>query len=265
LLLPEYRYEAHEHPKNARVHAYDSPNEAEVVVDFLEKQIGSSPLVNGKVCIDITGFMRPHILFLVKHLVSMGVRSFDMMYTEPERYGRKDRTTFANDVLDVRQVSGYEGIHVLDVKRDILVIGVGYDDALMSRVANEKVGARQIQLLSLPSLSADMYQESILRLDKTDLLDGASHDDRQFFAPANDPFVIAHELSRMLAKLRSKGPIDNIYLSPLATKPQALGFALFYLSELSGTASSIIFPFSKSYERETSNGLGRTWVYEIRL
>lgn len=265
LMLPEYRYAPHEYPTDGTTHVYTSTHEADVIVDLLEVKIGVPKLLRSRICIDITGFMRPHILFLVKHLKALGVQAFDALYTEPERYGKKESTKFANDVLDVRQVAGYEGLHVMNLSDDILVIGVGYDDALMSRVANEKVGARQIQLLSLPSLSADMYQESILRLSKTDLADGAAHDDRQFFAPANDPFVVAHELSGMLTKLRSTGPVHNIYLSPLATKPQALGFAIFYLSELAGTAASIIFPFSKSYERETSSGIGRTWVYEVEF
>jgi hypothetical protein len=89
--------------------------------------------------------------------------------------------------------------------------------------------------------------------------------DRVFFALANDPFVVATELSDKLHELRARNSVDNIYLSPLATKPQTLGFALFYILELRNQPASIIFPFSTSYSRETSAGVGRTWCYEIRL
>ena len=57
--------------------------------------------------------------------------------------------------------------------------------------------------------------------------------------------------------------LDSSDLSPLATKPQALGFALFYLQELLDQPASVLFPFSRRYERETSNGVGRVWSYEI--
>src|SRR5580658_4376694 len=42
------------------------------------------------------------------------------------------------------------------------------------------------------------------------------------------------------------------YLSPLATKPQVLGFALYYLTECRNTAASLIFPFCQAYDQETS-------------
>jgi hypothetical protein len=89
-----------------------------------------------------------------------------------------------------------------------------------------------------------------------------SIDEHIFFAPANDPFVVASELSKKLKQLRLCS-VDNIYLSPLATKPQTLGFALFYLNELINEPASVVFPFSSSYYRETSKGVGRTWLYEV--
>ncbi len=263
--LPEYGYAKDELPNHPDVVSFADGNEAEVILSLIKQHIGIEALQGKKFCIDITGFMRPHILFLVQYLQAVGLESFDMIYTEPEQYGRKEHTDFSRDVDAVRQVSGFEGTHIDEIANDILVVGVGYDDELISRVVNEKDGARLYQLRSLPSLSADMYQESILRLDKTPLADNPDMEDRVFFAPANDPFVVATELSDKLQQLRARNSVDNIYLSPLATKPQTLGFALFYIMELRNQPASIIFPFSTSYSRETSAGVGRTWCYEIRL
>src|ERR1700722_13077642 len=65
---------------------------------------------NSTICIDITGFMRPHILFFVKYLQMHGVSSFDAVYAEPLRYSKREQTRFAlGDVREVRGVYGYEG------------------------------------------------------------------------------------------------------------------------------------------------------------
>lgn len=262
--LPEYHYKDDELPSSAEVLAFASgSSEAEVINDIINRHIGAESVRSLTVCIDITGFMRPHILYLTYYLKMLGISSFDMIYTEPDQYRRKEETKFASDVVLVRQVAGFEGIHTDDVANDILVVGVGYDDELISRLVDNKDSAKVIQMLSLPSLSADMYQESILRLDRTSLSIDPAMEDQVFFAPANDPFVVATELSNHIEHLRSRGPVNNIYLSPLATKAQAVGFALYFLAELTSEPASIVFPFSASYARETSKGVGRTWRYEI--
>ena len=86
----------------------------------------------------------------------------------------------------------------------------------------------------------------------------------RFFAPANDPFITAATLSEIVRLRERHGPITNLYLSPLATKPQALGFALYYLAECVGKNASILFPISTRYERETSTGLSRVWKYTVQ-
>jgi hypothetical protein len=85
------------------------------------------------------------------------------------------------------------------------------------------------------------------------------------FAPASDPFATATVLSELIAREERKKPITNLFLSPLSTKPQALGFALFYQRECSSRAASIIYPFSDSYAIDTSSRIGRIWKYEIDL
>lgn len=264
IVLPEYGYSADECPNLAGA-TWCSPgdNEAEVVTKIVH-DIGPELLRTSRVCIDITGFMRPQILRLVTELASLGVKSTSMLYTEPEHYMRKEHTKFSDEaVLAVRQVLSFEGVHDDDMTSDVVIVGVGYDHALIARVIDDRGSAKLVRLLSLPSLSADMYQESILRLDRAGAAgeSDAEHDD--FFAPANDPFVVAAELSAKVAQLRRRKAISNLYLCPLATKPQVLGFALFYQAELIGTAASIIFPFANSYSRETATGRGRTWCYEV--
>jgi hypothetical protein len=261
--IPEYDYKPSEFPSTDHVVTPIGNSEAEVI-NAIVNYFTLAANDTRSICIDITGFMRPHILYLVKCLRDLGINRYDIIYSEPEQYRLKENTLFTESDVDcVRQVIGYEGTHDDSMNEDILIVGVGYDDALISRVANDKDGARFIQLLSLPSLSADMYQESILRLDRASVARIDETDDLIFFAPANDPFVVANELSEKLKEISNRCTITNIYLCPLATKVQALGFALFYIHELSNSPASILFPFTSNYSRETSKGIGKTWIYEI--
>ena len=85
------------------------------------------------------------------------------------------------------------------------------------------------------------------------------------FAPAYDPFVTASVLHRTNLGIHAKQGISNLYLSPLATKAQVLGFAIYYLHECVGAPVSIVFPFSRTYARETTRGLTRVWKYTVEL
>jgi hypothetical protein len=125
--------------------------------------------------------------------------------------------------------------------------------------------ARPIFLFGLPSLSADMYQESILRFNRISENKEKVTNENTFFTNLNDPFVNANILSTIYEDIKKKQKISNLYLSPLATKPQALGFGLFYLKELQNEPASILFPFSSTYSRETNIGIGRIWLYPIYL
>src|SRR3546814_11297247 len=95
--------------------------------------------------------------------------------------------------------------------------------------------ARKLLMFGLPSLQPDMYQESRLRIARASEAVGEAADADLIFAPANNPFVTAQELSFAVeAELRSGRGVSNLYLSPLGTKQQVSGFALFYLRDCEG-------------------------------
>ena len=262
-ILPEYGYEASEGPEGSHYRS-TSWNEAELVDEGLASIPNLTPIT--RLCVDITGFLPQHILYLLKRLSIGGFRSVTFVYTEPESYFHRAETAFSlDDVELVREVSGFGGNHVPDMTNDTLLVGIGYDHRLVARVNLDKESARFIQLQCFPSLSADMYHESLLRLDRVGLTTSPRTDDHVFFSSANDPFVTASVLSSAYHNMNREKKITNLYLSPLATKPQALGFGLFYMRELIDTASSIIYPFSRRHSRLSSAGIGRTWVYPIQL
>lgn len=263
-IIPEYGYTTKDiaHLGDAALLARGT--EAEVVGAGL-KASGFDPAVHKRLCVDITGMMRPQILYMMAYMKLIGVSELDFIYTEPEQYSRRAETRFSvGEDVEVRSVVGYIGAHESETSGDVLVLGIGYDHHLISHVLQAKEGARIVQLHSFPSLSADMYHESILRLDRV-RSERPRVGDEVYYSSANDPFVVASSLRSALASVRNHKPITNVYLSPVATKAQAVGFGLFYLRDLAGTAASIIYPNSAGYDKATSTGVGRSWVYPIVL
>jgi len=265
LVFPEYEFQSSELPTDGVLFASSERQESEFIQKFFDAQ--SIDFVSQKIVIDITGFMRPHLIYVVRALMYLGVRKVDMIYSEPGLYKEKEETKFSDGpVIGVRPIAGYEGQHESDNTNDLLVIGVGYDHELVKQVRDYKEYASLVTLWAFPSLRADMYQESVIRASRAEeaVFTGDWKLNR-YFAIANDPFATASALRRIVREQETKKHITNLYLSPLATKPQALGFAIFYLGDWLDRNASIIFPFAERYAKETSKGLSKIWLYTIDL
>ena len=265
LLFPEYGYGETDRP-GGNVFQGSSDDEASFIAEFWELLPTDASKL--RLCIDISGFIRPYLIFLVRWLLEKGVTKVDAIYSEPVQYKGKELTEFSGNVVrEVRQVSGCEGLHVPDNEKDVLIIGAGYEDTLISHVADSKAKATKLQLIGFPSLRADMYQENVLRIRRAEesLGDTVNDEIHTFFAPANDPFVAATELSRTVQQWEESPGITNLYLCPLSTKVHVLGFALFYVTERRDTATSILFPFEERYSQSPSKGVARTWKYTVEL
>jgi hypothetical protein len=265
-ISPEYEYKDNELPGNGKCFAPPAADEATVIQDYFND--AALDLSSVRLCIDITGFMRPHLLVILKYLALSGVRRFDALYSEPLQYSKKEKTRFSDGVvMEVRQVAGFEGNHRPETTNDLLIIGAGYDHPLIAHAAESKESARKVQLLGLPSLRADMYQENVLNVYRASEQLGTTALDSTdtHFAPANDPFETANALAEILQNTERRQQVTNLYLCPVSTKVQVLGFGLYYLTEWVGKHSSIIFPFCRTYARETSVGLSRVWWYQVEL
>ncbi len=220
-----------------------------------------------RLSIDITGFPRAQLAFIVKYLKHIGVRHVEMYYGEPMRYSDKADTKFSdgNLIEPPRQINGFEGVHNRDQSNDLMIVGAGYDNHLIEGVVSAKPNVTSKLLIGFPSLRPDMYQENIFRASLAQNSITAHSFDNPIFSPANDPFITAQVLKDELEKINTIDPITNLYLCPLATKTQTLGFVLYYLNELENTHCSMIFPFFSAYEKETTIGLFKVWRYEIQL
>ncbi len=264
MVFPHYRYDKKDYPKSGEIFDSQEMEESEYLNLFFEKYFNQ--LVGKKIAIDITGFMRPHLLFLVRLFQFHGILKFDVFYSEPVRYQKKDDTRFsAGPVTLVRPIAGYEGVPENDISNDILLLGIGYDHELLKQVAEHKDFAKIITLWGFPSLRADMYQESVIRASKApEAAFPTGKGKLRYYAPVNDPFSTAARIQEIVRVESLKKPVTNLYLSPLSTKAQALGFALYAIYS-GARAISIIFPFADGYEQETSVGIAEIWRYTIEL
>lgn len=261
---PEFRYSPLDEPAGFMKAQPDKIDEI-AQVDALLAAMGD---MNGKsLCIDITGFMRHVLVFLVAKIAHMGISEFTALYSEPICYIKQEDTVFSTTISGTtRPVRGMAGSNSLQ-GTDYLIIAAGYDHKLISEVTNHKDNLTIYPLFAFPSLSPDFYQQSAICASASGdaALEGAWITNRRF-APANDPFATASILSDIVQEIDRKGVHANIYLSPLSTKVQALGFALFW--QLEGKARgavTMLLPECLTYSRETSSGLKRLWAYSIEL
>lgn len=264
LLHPEYGYTPLEIPTDASVVVASDRNEMRQMSDLLAAlgDIGEK-----SICIDITGFMRSVICFLVAKLAHSGVSEFTAVYSEPSGYRKQENTRFSTTTSGVvRPIEGMFGGGGVGGK-DFLLIGIGYDHKLISEITHHKESATVYPIFAFPSLSPDFYQQSALRAaDSGEVTLTNDWLVNRRFAPANDPFSTAQVLSEVVAEIDRASPGADVYLSPLATKVQALGFALYWQLEgrLRGGVT-ILLPDCVTYERETSEGLKRLWSFTVEL
>ena len=228
--------------------------------------------LSGKsLCIDITGFMRHVLLFLVAKLQHLGVKEFVALYSEPKAYKEREDTAFSTTTSgNVGPVSGMRGRNTTaSLHVDHLILSVGYDYKLISEVARYKDHAKVHPIFAFPSLSADMFQQSALSSHSSgEITKNPAWISNRKFAPANDPFSTAEVVSDLVDYIDRGGKVGNIYLAPLATKIQALGFAIYWIFEgkyRKNGGVSILLPECLTYSRETSVGLKRLWSFTVEL
>jgi hypothetical protein len=259
-IFPQYRkISKNELPKN-EIYKSAELSEVEYFSDFVE----SFDCVekSRSICIDITGFIRPHLIYLLRFLSICKFEKVDLLYTEPILYKDADETKFAGFIDEIRPIEGCSAfINNPNTENDLLIICAGYDDNLIAKITKHKGHcSNKYYILGFPSLQPDMYQECVLKMDNAKESIGESKQIR--FAPASDPFVTAQIIHDIIEK---HPDATNIYLSPLSTKPQTVGIALYYIMNYQVKPISIIYPFSNTNNSEHANGINRIWKYTIEF
>ncbi|MCC6076490.1 hypothetical protein ACFPTX_02045 [Pseudomonas sp. GCM10022188] len=267
VLHPEYRYAPLDEPHGAPLIRPCDLDEVAQVNNIVNALGGSVALGGLSLCIDTTGFMRHVLVFLVAKLAHSGVQRVTFLYSEPVSYVQQEDTPFSTTTTGrVRPVRGMSLVNASNDK-DHLILGVGYDHKLISEVVNNKDDAEVYPVFGFPSLGPDMYQQSALRASESgDVALSSKWVSNRNFAPANDPFATAEAIRDIVLRIDFKYGSPNIYLAPLSTKAQTLGFALYW--QLEGRQRggvSLLTPECTTYSRETSLGIKRLWAYEVEF
>lgn len=239
----------------------DKLTESEFVTEVLEK----IDLKNKSVCIDCTGFLIPHLVFLIQFLKRAGISKYDIIYSEPVSYRRGEETEFTRNINEPRPIEGYSSSAKNVNGNDALIIFTGFNDSLVTSVARNKSKSLYKYLFTgFPSLQADMYQQNLIQLSKSKESIGETHV-TNLKAPAYDPFVAANKLQNVVNELMEESHnIEYIHVSPLSTKPMAIASALVYLTNPE-CPIDIIYPPSDTYVSGHAIGIKRTWRYTIEL
>lgn len=236
------------------------------ILDKLEKLNLQGKLI----CLDATGFRTPYLMFIMRCMAMYQIKRFDVLYTEPTRYRDAEKTKFSDSFYEVKQMYGMSGMHTSKDDNDVLIIAAGYDHSRIIDVATKKKGCKKkVLLFGFPAISPGMFQENILRVHEAEGAIGSEcfkDMDSNLYSPAYDPFVTAQAISEFVEKQNIHRPITNLYLSPLSTKPHALGMALYFLWEQGFTKNmSLIYPYCEQYITDNSDGIARIWRYEFQL
>lgn len=250
------------------------PNEDYLII---KQQLQSLNLQNKSICIDVTGFRIPYLLFLMRTLYEIGIKRFDMYYTEPQKYREAEDTIFSDFFYDVKTIAGMTGLNTSETENDLMIIAAGYDHSRIIDVANSKKSAKKVLLFGFPALSPCMFQENIIKAYKaeTSVKDSFRNIDSNIFSPAYDPFITAQAIHDYVEQKRVvlrkqcnniKADFTNIYLTPLSTKPHAIGMALYFIWEKGWHKNiTMLYPLCGKYHLDNSDGIAHIWRYTIEF
>lgn len=281
IVFPDYKYEDISILKSL-THTVLDYTEVSTDIDDLEKNIIDrfvkdigliDKYKDKKICIDITGFVKPYMIYLMLYLKHFNFSSFDVLYSEPKLYVKREETSFSKEeIVKTRTINGFD-LRTDEGTDDLFIINAGYDHKLIRSIGSWKVPIeKQKILIGFPSLQPIMFQENILNLHlAADELELSANNFNPLLAPANDPFETAKVINDYIDYyIQRKQGVKNIYLAPIGTKPQALGIFLFCIFEEEKFENKdinlqIVYPFTKSYSTNAGKELFKVNKYTIEF
>lgn len=231
------------------------PNDVNSFILLFKNAI--KPYINQRIVVDISCIRTPDVFSIMKILkLNNHVQHIPCIYSVPYDY-----EYFAGDFsyksslgdLQNYELTGYGGEYNPDDQSSTYVVFLGFEGALSLKVLEEAAYKRLTFVNSLPSLYQKYKDISILN-NRSSII-GKKYDTISY-VPADNPFEVYNFLERKYADLPS------VCISPLGTKPVALGVCLFALKH---KKARIVYPISDIYSPHTTNRVTRTLVYEISL
>lgn len=213
---------------------------------------------DSSVIVDITSFIKPYFFLLLKKLFKdYQLKKLGILYTEPLHYkkSKSEDYSFSSGSKMVGEIPGF-GYHEDTAKKKLLIIIMGFEGARFSEVHTSIESDLTIPINGFPSYVLDYKNVSIIM--NKDMLVDANCSHNMEMASASDPF----ETLAILKGIHKQWHDSHIMtISPLGTKPMALGSCLFSLIQHD---VRVVFPYPTRYEPLTSTQeSGITWLYKI--
>lgn len=232
------------------------------LLKYLEETYSISTFETLRIAIDLTGFVTPYLFFLLLSLYQIQkVKEIGFFYTEPIKYLDAEYTEFLQGNSESRPIKGFSMGSDMLSEDALLILGTGYDRSILQRINNQET-CKKHYVFGLPSTQPDMYFQNIFNVYSVDKSIASLSNERKSYASATDPFHNAFVLDEIVTKESS---LTNVKLCPIGSKPQALGFFLYYLiNHDKGTHKlNVIFPYSDIHNSDCSAGISRVWRYQI--
>ena len=189
---------------------------------------------------DITVFTKSFFFLLFKTLMEkFSLRSFSIIYTEPERYktgSKPSGEVILTEGFDrLESIPGFSGSSVNS--KDALIVQLGFEGKRSLDVFYHINPEITYAINGFPSYKPDWHKIS-LEANLRFLMESKAYCNL-FLAPAVDPFETEKTIDLINCEIKKQG--FNVVISPLGTKLQALGAMLYAMKE-QRNEGSISFP-----------------------
>ncbi|MGD0081362.1 MAG: hypothetical protein ABSB80_12035 [Methanoregula sp.] len=208
------------------------------------------------ISIDITTFTKKHLTLLLNYLDKNDLfNSTRIFYSEPKEYTSNLYLPMSFGILPIYTITGFVTTQSLN-KQNLLAIFLGYEgDRAMALVNNFEPNETILFIPDPPyhpewkGRTEEMNKNliEIIGADKVESIDSLN------------PHLMLEKLERLFGN-RGKYDLRKYHcsISPLGTKPQALGLYLFWRQH-KGKFSIVYAPPCQHNEAFYSKGIGRTW------
>jgi len=207
------------------------------------------------ISIDITTFTKKHLMLLLNYFDKNNL--FDItriFYSEPKKYTANLYLPMSFGILPIYTITGFVTTQSLN-KRNLLAIFLGYEGDRAMALVNNFEPNETILIIPDPPYHPEWKGRTeemnknlieIIGADKVESIDSLN------------PHLMLEKLENLFG-INGKYDLRNYHcsISPLGTKPQALGLYLFWRQH-KGKFSIVYAPPCKHNESFYSKGIGKT-------
>lgn len=229
---------------------------------LIEQEVGG----HQNILIECTTLGLPEMLKLFKCLKALNVNNFKISYLEPDEYapkrGFKERLLREFNLTketDAKGVKGFAAV-VEDGDKPSYVFFLGFEEGRLLKIIgqNEIVRDRIIPVIGVPAFKVGWDIDSTRNNVRALRQIGVTNECR--YASSNDPLAAYDVLKKVFKQHDEEYPF---IISPLGTKPHAIGTALFLNAQLGDYCNmGVLYDCPIPCSDQTS-GVGKWHIYEV--